>query len=57
MPNQLTLIETGIDWRISDDVRETGRRGVALARAALAASHEPHGDPPHNDAGQHQTAA
>lgn len=39
MPRQLTLIETPPDWRLDDRTREIGRRGVARARAALAAAH------------------
>jgi hypothetical protein len=38
MTDQLTLIEAPPDWRISEDVREAGRRGIAKARAALDAA-------------------
>jgi hypothetical protein len=47
MPRQLTLIEISPDWRLDDRTREIGRRGVARARAALAAAH---GAPPPPDA-------
>ena len=38
MARQLTLIESPPAWRIDDRTRETGRKGVAAARAALQAA-------------------
>jgi hypothetical protein len=35
---QLPLWTGGDDWRLDDRTREVGRRGVAEARAALAAA-------------------
>jgi hypothetical protein len=46
MPRQLTLIEISPDWRLDDRTREIGRRGVARARAALAAAHGTAPPPP-----------
>jgi hypothetical protein len=44
MARQLVLLEhSGADWRLDDTTRTTGRRGLAAARAALAASRR--GDP------------
>ena len=40
MARQLTLIPASKDWRLDPKTKETGRRGVASARAALAA-HRP----------------
>jgi hypothetical protein len=40
MARQLTLIPTKQAWRLSSETRETGRKGLASARAALAA-HRP----------------
>ena len=40
MARQLTLIPASNDWRLDPKTKETGRRGVASARAALAA-HRP----------------
>ncbi len=40
MANQLTLIDTHPDWRLDDRTKETGRRGLADARAVLA-QHRP----------------
>ena len=40
MARQLTLIPPTTAWRLDDETRETGRRGIASARAALAA-HRP----------------
>lgn len=40
MARQLALIPTEKDWRLDPETRETGRRGIASARAALAA-HRP----------------
>jgi len=42
MKNQLALIETTPDWHLSDETREVGLRGIAKARAALAAAHVDH---------------
>ncbi len=36
---RLSSVETG--WRLDDEVREVGRRGIADARAALAAARRP----------------
>ena len=43
MARQLTLIPASKDWRLDAKTKETGRRGVASARAALAA-HRPTDD-------------
>ena len=40
MARQLTLIETSATWRLDEQTREVGRRGIASARAELAA-HRP----------------
>jgi hypothetical protein len=40
MARQLSLIPASKDWRLDAKTKETGRRGVASARAALAA-HRP----------------
>ena len=40
MARQLTLIPASKDWRLDRKTKETGRRGIASARAALAA-HRP----------------
>ena len=40
MARQLTLIETSSTWRLDERTRETGRRGIASARAVLA-QHRP----------------
>lgn len=40
MARQLTLINTESPWRLDEKTREIGRRGLAQARAALAA-HKP----------------
>ena len=40
MARQLTLIPARKDWQLDAKTKETGRRGVASARAALAA-HRP----------------
>lgn len=40
MARQLTLIETPGTWRLDERTREVGRRGIASARAELAA-HRP----------------
>ena len=47
MARQLTLIERSPAWQLDERTRETGKRGIAAARAALAA-HRPAdaGDPP-----------
>ncbi len=49
MARQLTLIETPTAWRLDERTRETGRRGIASARAVLA-EHRP-------ETHQHSTAA
>ena len=39
MERQLILLDDDrADWRLDDDTRERGRKGVALARAALEAA-------------------
>ncbi|MET0904323.1 MAG: hypothetical protein ABWZ52_13875 [Acidimicrobiales bacterium] len=38
MAGQLTLLDTPPAWRIDEATREAGRRGVAEARATLAAA-------------------
>lgn len=43
MARQLTLIPASKDWQLDPDTKESGRRGVAAARAALAA-HRPTDD-------------
>ncbi len=40
MARQLTLINSESPWRLDEKTREIGRRGLAQARAALAA-HQP----------------
>lgn len=45
MTRQLTLIESKSRWHVDEDTREIGRRGLAEARAVLAA-HKP-ADLPH----------
>jgi hypothetical protein len=35
MDIQLALLETPTDWKLDDRTRETGRQGLAEARAAL----------------------
>lgn len=48
MTRQLVLIdESPRDWRMDERTREIGRRGVAAARAALAAHARP--DAPDSD--------
>ena len=42
MHHQLALIEATPDWHISEETREVGLRGIAKARAALAAAHVDH---------------
>lgn len=39
MARQLTLITPSRPWRLDEHTKEVGRRGVADARAALAAHH------------------
>jgi hypothetical protein len=43
MARQLTLIPASQNWRLDTKTKETGRRGIASARAALAA-HRPTDD-------------
>ena len=38
MARQLQLLEQPPDWRIDDATKAVGRRGLAAARAALAAA-------------------
>lgn len=39
MERQLILLNSETaDWRLDDDTKERGRRGVAMARAALVAA-------------------
>lgn len=49
MARQLTLIPAKKDWQLSRETKEAGLRGVAAARAALAA-HRP------SDPGRHAAA-
>ena len=49
MARQLTLLETKRTWRLDEQTKERGKRGVAAARAALAA-HRPDGDDQHRSA-------
>ncbi|MCU1454075.1 MAG: hypothetical protein JWN46_2221 [Acidimicrobiales bacterium] len=46
MARQLSLIGETSTWRLDERTREIGRRGIASARAALAAAarHEPDHD-------------
>lgn len=44
MARQLTLIDTSRTWRLDERTRETGRRGIASARAALAEHRPADGD-------------
>jgi hypothetical protein len=54
MESQLTLLDPDDKtWRLDEDTREVGRRGVAAARAALEASRRPAVD----DHDAHPTAA
>jgi hypothetical protein len=46
MARQLSLIDTPKDWRLTDETKEIARRGLAEARAALAAGRDrPHQRP------------
>ena len=38
MARQLALLDTPPEWHIDDQTREVGRKGLAQARAALAAA-------------------
>ncbi len=49
MARQLTLIETPSTWRLDERTRETGRRGIASARAVLA-EHRPEAGGQRSDA-------
>jgi hypothetical protein len=40
MARQLQLLEQAPDWRLDDATRDAGRKGVAAARAALAAARD-----------------
>ena len=40
MARQLQLLEQAPDWRLDDFTRDAGRKGVAAARAALAAARD-----------------
>lgn len=47
MQRQLTLLTRGDgSWRLDEETREVGRKGVAEARAALQASRRPDTDDP-----------
>jgi hypothetical protein len=35
MEQQLQLLDTPVDWRLDQDTRDIGRRGILAARAAL----------------------
>lgn len=56
MATQLTLIDSGPAWRLDDETKETGRKGLASARAALA-SHRPTTDRHPTDDGHGRRAA
>jgi len=53
MTRQLTLLDTDPVWTLDPATREVGRRGIARARAALAAARTPTlagaGTPAHDD--------
>jgi hypothetical protein len=51
MTKQLTLIDTQPDWRLDEKTRKVGRRGIADARAALAAGRRARSSGPPADAG------
>ena len=51
MTKQLTLIDTQPDWRLDEKTRKVGRRGIAEARAALAAGRRARSSGPPADAG------
>jgi hypothetical protein len=54
MQRQLTLLNADDDtWRLDEETRTVGRKGVAAARAALEASRSPDRD----DGDAHPTAA
>ena len=38
MARQLQLLEQAPEWRLDDETRAVGRKGLAAARAALAAA-------------------
>ena len=44
MARQLSLIDTPPEWRLSPETKEIARRGLAAARAALAAGRRSEGD-------------
>ena len=44
MARQLTLLERQPDWRLDERTKEIGKRGIAAARAALAAHRPDTGD-------------
>ena len=54
MARQLSLIADSHQWRLDERTREIGRRGIASARAALAAaaSAEPEAHADHERAGR-----
>jgi len=57
MAQQLPLLDTverEPEWRIDERTKAIGRKGLALARAALAAAVTPDADPEHD---QHRKAA
>ncbi len=51
MTKQLTLIDTQPDWRLDEKTRKVGRRGIAEARAALAAGRRARSSGPPADGG------
>jgi hypothetical protein len=51
MTKQLTLIDTQPDWRLDEKTRRLGRRGIADARAALAAGRRARSSGPPADDG------
>jgi hypothetical protein len=44
MTTQLTLIESEPGWKLDESIRAAGRRGVADARAIVAAARNRRGD-------------
>jgi hypothetical protein len=49
MTKQLTLIDTQPNWRLDEKTRRVGRRGIAEARAALAAGRRSRSSGPPDD--------
>jgi hypothetical protein len=60
MAQQLPLLDTAQrepEWRIDEQTKAIGRKGLALARAALAATATPDGADGHREHDQHRQAA